>query len=1059
MKKIVTSVLVMSMIISSASFVSANKKENIQGYSNLYYNTFDNGNADVVAVSGDGFDLEILNTPENAAFDGNNGIWKSGGVTNNPVFQFNFNESLTTGVLKVGFDFNVSGTGSNRNSVVALNRTDGQWKAIDIMHIVENMYFIKDTVDSNGYMYDWPSSGEALDTNVHRVEIVLDIDNSVAYYYVDGIFAKEQTKLPASIENLVFYLQGDIKYFDNLSLEKYEELPMFAAVSEKDGELIVEFTDGIANKDALLSGAVIKNLYTGEKINAEALAIDDFEVKLIPEKEIVPGIEYMISFNDTLSGRLGGEFSEELIFNTAQYGLISSIELVTTTGESLKINDENPADIAYINFKFTEDVDAETAISGLTIENKENENKLSFTKECNGNTAKITLTDLMLGNSEYKLSLKEFNELYDEITIKTKEGKSFMLSPVLVDDSGNEISEIPENAPFGVKLVFGNTSDENKNYRTSISLYDDKLMTDIKLSDIKLLPGDKLTKVVNLTSYDISDPAVRGAVLNEDGTVAEFGLIQFGKVVPFDKAQLLGELLQIGDSGVKASFETQTMAYIDVLKDGTQISDITDETAKDLVVFRDYRLSDGDGISNFEFELSETGNYDVYVTDINTRSEKIDFTFVNNSDYKALAESIGEMDKEEIKKILTDSHDDFTKALLGISDSDISGLDTENLAEVIKNTIEDEPITDNRDLSWNIIDRTIFVQRLNESCIEDIQNEAENITHLDESEVKEWFEKSYTEESAFRKEFTKRLSGKDFESYKKYEDTISEAFILATVKEPDGSGNVEDIIRAFADKIGVDISKNEKTSIWTKLSGKDFDDFDDLAKGFSDAHKSAPSSGGGGSSGGGIKKPSVGAGNGFVTQPVLNNDLSIEKPSTEAIFNDLEDANWAKDSIIYLSDKGIINGVSENNFAPLNLITREQFVKISVLAFVPDAAMAENKFSDVADDAWYTDYIRKALTKGITNGIGNGKFGIGMNITRQDMCVMIYNAAKASGMEFKPTENPLFSDDATISDYAKEAVYALKNSGAVSGYGENDFRPLGNATRAEAAKIIYSLIK
>ena len=52
------------------------------------------------------------------------------------------------------------------------------------------------------------------------------------------------------------------------------------------------------------------------------------------------------------------------------------------------------------------------------------------------------------------------------------------------------------------------------------------------------------------------------------------------------------------------------------------------------------------------------------------------------------------------------------------------------------------------------------------------------------------------------------------------------------------------------------------------------------------------------------------------------------------------------------------------------------------------------------------------------------------------------------------TENPLFSDDATISDYAKEAVYALKNSGAVSGYGENDFRPLGNATRAEAAAMI-----
>jgi heme-binding NEAT domain protein len=46
-----------------------------------------------------------------------------------------------------------------------------------------------------------------------------------------------------------------------------------------------------------------------------------------------------------------------------------------------------------------------------------------------------------------------------------------------------------------------------------------------------------------------------------------------------------------------------------------------------------------------------------------------------------------------------------------------------------------------------------------------------------------------------------------------------------------------------------------------------------------------------------------------------------------------------------------------------------------------------------------------------------------------------------------------FADDAQISDWAKEAVYAIKAAGYISGKGENRYDPQGTATRAEAAKI------
>ena len=122
-------------------------------------------------------------------------------------------------------------------------------------------------------------------------------------------------------------------------------------------------------------------------------------------------------------------------------------------------------------------------------------------------------------------------------------------------------------------------------------------------------------------------------------------------------------------------------------------------------------------------------------------------------------------------------------------------------------------------------------------------------------------------------------------------------------------------------------------------------------------------------------------------------------------------------------------------------------------AFVPDAERKAAGFSDVAKDSWYAEFIEKAYAMGIVSGMGDGTFGVGLSITRQDMCVMIYNAAKAAGITFEVSDDA-FADDEKIADYAKEAVYALKQAGAVSGVDAENFAPQETATRAQAAKII-----
>ena len=84
-------------------------------------------------------------------------------------------------------------------------------------------------------------------------------------------------------------------------------------------------------------------------------------------------------------------------------------------------------------------------------------------------------------------------------------------------------------------------------------------------------------------------------------------------------------------------------------------------------------------------------------------------------------------------------------------------------------------------------------------------------------------------------------------------------------------------------------------------------------------------------------------------------------------------------------------------------------------------------------------------------------FGTGNYITRQDMVVMIYNALKYRNVDMK-TDGFKFDDDGQIADYAKDAVAALHNMGAINGVTDTTFEPTGLATRAQAAKIIYSVL-
>ena len=200
-----------------------------------------------------------------------------------------------------------------------------------------------------------------------------------------------------------------------------------------------------------------------------------------------------------------------------------------------------------------------------------------------------------------------------------------------------------------------------------------------------------------------------------------------------------------------------------------------------------------------------------------------------------------------------------------------------------------------------------------------------------------------------------------------------------------------------------------------------------------------------------VKITSSGGGGGG--SHMISNRPAASESSDTSVFNDLANVLWAKEAILVLHARGIISGYGNGLFAPDNNIKREEFIKLVVNAYYNNKEAGEVNFADVADDAWYYNSVGIAVNQGIISGIDENNFGSGMNITRQDMAVILYRVAGGK-FTVKDTENK-FTDDGKISDYAKEAVYALRDSGIINGVSDSQFAPDKNATRAETAVMLY----
>ena len=167
---------------------------------------------------------------------------------------------------------------------------------------------------------------------------------------------------------------------------------------------------------------------------------------------------------------------------------------------------------------------------------------------------------------------------------------------------------------------------------------------------------------------------------------------------------------------------------------------------------------------------------------------------------------------------------------------------------------------------------------------------------------------------------------------------------------------------------------------------------------------------------------------------------------------------WAKPYIEDFVKKGYIKGYEDGTFKPNGLITRGEFACILSLCFDLYDKDAKCNFTDINESDWAYGYVASLAKTGVLKGGENNECLWNEVITRQDMSVMVYRLLELKSLLNGKNSELDFTDSEEISDYAKDAVAYLKNAGVISGMENNSFEPLKNATRAQAVKVLSTVL-
>lgn len=176
-------------------------------------------------------------------------------------------------------------------------------------------------------------------------------------------------------------------------------------------------------------------------------------------------------------------------------------------------------------------------------------------------------------------------------------------------------------------------------------------------------------------------------------------------------------------------------------------------------------------------------------------------------------------------------------------------------------------------------------------------------------------------------------------------------------------------------------------------------------------------------------------------------------------FDDVPQNVWFASGVQFAAEQGLFTGVSANEFAPYDPMTRAMLVTVLHRLDGADAS-GTNSFTDVLNGKWYSNAIAWASANGIVEGLSGNRFAPNAPIAREQLAAILFRYAKACGYDVSArAELTAYADAAQVSTWADDAMRWAVAAGLISGRSGAQLAPKGEATRAEVAVILMNFVQ
>ena len=193
---------------------------------------------------------------------------------------------------------------------------------------------------------------------------------------------------------------------------------------------------------------------------------------------------------------------------------------------------------------------------------------------------------------------------------------------------------------------------------------------------------------------------------------------------------------------------------------------------------------------------------------------------------------------------------------------------------------------------------------------------------------------------------------------------------------------------------------------------------------------------------------------------MISSILLYSHPALTAAVNDIDESSaFARESILAMAERNIIEGDQNGNFNPRRVVTRSEMVKIlvNVLGIDTDNIPEKPSFTDVPTTHWSYGYVEAAYREGIVKGLPDGSFGKDQELTREQLAAMLVRSVGLTDQMLNYSQGfdavNGYEDSEKIANWAKGAVDFVLSSGLMNGTASGTFSPKQGAERQQVAVV------